>query len=137
MWNSDSFMVADEVVADGAQCHRRPVFPHQTTLEELTELSSKHQDSSKLNSDSGFLSGVSITEDSSVITTSSISLTEEQDSMKLKSAPQFSGCRSKLGYSSAKENNLSGSNQINKPQNGPQRRITLHDLLRQDEDGDT
>ncbi|EFX89207.1 developmental protein cactus [Daphnia pulex] len=110
MWHSEDFMIADEVVADGAQCHRR------------------------LNSDSGFLSGVNINEDSAVITSSSINLSDEQDSMKLKSAAQFSVNEINLDYKSGKINNLSSPV---KPQKELPRRITLRDLLRQDEDGDT
>jgi hypothetical protein len=133
MWHSEDFMIADEVVADGAQCHRRVSFPHQTTFEESTKFCENNY-SGKLNSDSGFLSGVNINEDSAVITSSSINLSDEQDSMKLKSAAQFSVNEISLDYKSGKINNLSSPV---KPQKELPRRITLRDLLRQDEDGDT
>lgn len=136
MWHSDDFMVADEVVADGAQCHRRIAFPPQTDLGESTKLG-ENKYSSKLNTDSGFLSGVSIvSEDSVLISSSSIDLSEDQGNMKLKSAPQFSESELKLGYHSEKKNNLSGSTQLKSQKETP-RRLTLHDLLRQDDDGDT
>lgn len=136
MWHSDDYMIADEVVADGARCHRRVAFPHQTALNESTELN-ENKYSSKLNSDSGFLSGVSIvSEDSALINSSSINITEEEENMKLKSAPQYSESELKLSYQSEKINNLSGVIPV-KPNKDLQRRITLHDLLRQDADGDT
>jgi len=135
MWHSEDFMIADEVVADGAQCHRRVSFPHQTTFEESTKLCENNY-SGKLNSDSGFLSGVNINEDSAVITSSSINLSDEQESMKLKSAAQFSVNEINLDYKSEKINNLSSPSPV-KPQKELPRRITLRDLLRQDEDGDT
>ncbi len=131
MWHSDEYNLADEVVADGAQCHRRVSFPHQTGLEDSSKFC---ENTTKLNSDSGFLSGVSLSEDSAVI--SSTNITEEQDeNMKLKCAPKFHS-DIPLDYSSEKKNNLSGSSPV-KPQKELPRRITLRDLLRQDDDGDT
>lgn len=133
MWHSEDFMIADEVVADNAQCHGRVSFPHQTTFED----SSKQCDySSKLNSDSGFLSGVNVNEDSAVITSSSIYLSEEEGNMKLKSAAKFSVSERNLDYNYEKKNNLNGQGPV-KPQKELPRRITLRDLLRQDDDGDT
>lgn len=132
MWHSDEYMLADEVVADGAQCHRRVSFPHQTALEDSSKLCDNNH-STKLNSDSGFLSGVSISEDSAVITSTVI--TEEEENMKLKCAPQFHS-DIPLDYSTEKRNNLSCPSSV-RPKKELPRRITLRDLLRQDEDGDT
>lgn len=136
MWNSDDYIeVDDDVVADGASVRNRVSFPHQTNIEDSTNLC-ENKFSTKLNTDSGFLSGLSTSDDSAVITSSSINITEEQKEMQLKSAPQFSASEFKSDISSEKKNNLNEPTPV-KSQKGVPRRITLHDLLRQDDDGDT
>jgi len=151
MWHSGESMFAegDEVVTDGApQFSRARQQFHPTT--ELTK-----GVSSKNTTDSGFLSGVSITSCSGI--SSSDLLSEEPASTKVSSSNTHTNspgmklmdCVSRgsdsgldLSYSyDPKTNNLSGqqTSSRSKASQAPKapRRITLHDLLRQDEDGDT
>jgi len=135
MWRSDDQMYDDEVVPDGTQSRERVhLHPSQHLLNKSSQLISK-------NTDSGFLSGVSLCEESATdidCHSESNRKTQQQSSeMKIKSAPNCSDSGLSLDYSHSdlQSNNLSSS-PTSKIQNDNRRRITLHDLLRPDEDGD-
>lgn len=148
MWHSDDQMFDDEVVSDGTRSKDRLSFPSPDSSKPFNSggTSSQHlmNKSSQLiskNTDSGFLSGVSISDSVSDIDCSQqgISTTQHQQpsEMKIESASRYSDSGLSLDYSHSdlQSNNLSSPTKI---QNDNQtRRITLHDLLRQDDDGDT
>lgn len=147
MWRSDEQMYDDEVVPDGTGFRERVSFPSHDSSRPYSGSSSQHllNKSSQLiskNTDSGFLSGVSINEESATDidyqSESSSKIQEHPSSeMQIKSAPSYSDSGLSLDYSQSdlQSNNLS-SPSTSKIQNDSRRRITLHDLLRPDEDGD-
>ena len=137
----------DEVVTDGAPRYSRPHhFPPSTDLKGLN---------SKNTTDSGFLSGVSISnscseisssdllsEEPAVIKVSSSNIHTNSPGMKLMdSMSRASDSGLDLNYSNdPKINNLSSSQtsvKDSKVSSAAPRKITLKDLLRQDADGDT
>lgn len=147
MWRSDEQMFeGEEVVPDGAPLCRKDHLKGFSS-----EQSSKYM--SKINTDSGFLSGASINEDSSYAISSSnldeqqvqaSGATSQQQSAAMKLDSSYADRCSDSGvdfkYSSdPKINNLSSptTKTSNIQTASESRRITLHDLLRQDEDGDT
>lgn len=153
----DDYMDTDDVVTDGAHCPRKVQFP-QGSFTSAKEAFSKDYDSkgsSKCNIDSGFLSGLSISEEaSSSYSSSSLSVSEDSENMKLKSAVLYSDSGVDLEYPNKFRNNLGSSTgtlkseQLNKPSYtqhldstsrpaAPSFKFTLQDLVRQDEDGDT
>lgn len=150
MWQEDVQMFdGDEVVPDGAPQHfsnniRNRHFPSQHSPTEVNKYISK-------NTDSGFLSGVSIQEDScSGIISSSLELTNQETFSKSSPSPPAttgmklddnmrcsdSGLDLKYTYET-KGNNLNTPTPVENVSLPSPRRVTLHDLLRQDEDGDT
>ena len=152
MHSEDDFMDSDDVVTDGAPCLRKAQFP-QGPFTSTKEAFGK-DGGSKCDIDSGFLSGLSISEELSSAFNSSLSLAEDPDNMKIKSAVLYSDSGVDLDYPSKFRNNLGSSTanikseQINKPSytnnleapnkpTTPKYKFTLQDLVRQDEDGDT
>lgn len=151
-------MDTDDVVTDGAHCPRKVQFPQGpfTSLKDGLSKDYGSKGSSKCDIDSGFLSGLSITEDSSTIfSSSSLSAAEDTESMKINSAVLYSDSGVDLEYPNKFRNNLGSSislesEQQNKPSytnnldsatkqplETPRLKVTLQDLVRQDEDGDT
>ncbi len=148
MWRSgEPTFDDDEVVTDGAPRYSRPHhFPPSTDLKGLN---------SKNTTDSGFLSGVSISnscseisssdllsEEPAVIKVSSSNIHTNSPGMKLMdSMSRASDSGLDLNYSNdPKINNLSSSQtsiKDSKVSSAAPRKITLKDLLRQDADGDT
>lgn len=121
MWYpSDEQMFSDEVVADGVQHKQRIPFPSSSP-----SYKSSSSEADK-NADSGFLSGASIV--------------CEDDEMKIKSRSAIDSGLD-LAYAGVRP----GRNDLTtvKPKAvetkavPPRRTITLLDLLRQDQDGDT
>jgi len=147
MWRSDDQMFDDEVVPDGTQSRDRLSFPCLDSSKPFSSggtssqhLLSKSQFISK-NTDSGFLSGASISESVSDIDCNpeqnSLTTQQQPSEMKIESASRYSdsGLSLDFSHSDLQSNNLSSPTKIQNDHHA--RRITLHDLLRQDEDGDT
>lgn len=149
-------MDSDDVVTDGAPCLRRAQFPQSpfTSTKEAFGKDGDVKGGSKCDIDSGFLSGLSISEELSSAFNSSLSVTEDPDNMKIKSAVLYSDSGVDLDYPSKFRNNLGSSTanlnseQLSKPSytnnlqasnktTTPKFTFTLQDLVRQDEDGDT
>ncbi len=150
MWHQMDHMDLDEVVADGAPFHHRAApfkveeltfsTPSDSVWASASSINQLKSSTSKSTTDSGFISGVNLSDN---ISSSGEDYSSETTNMKIANVPTLSSL-SDQGHSDCLQkkgnlnlNDLDSQSTSHSNLNYNAKPITLEDLLRQDEDGDT